>query len=91
MHHGWQAWRGVVALPSDPRVSSGKTAHVHIVVVGHPDVVTDLDVSVQYNVAFVGHFSGASGSDGLDGIDGLPGKNGSDGSIDLTNPSPGWL
>jgi hypothetical protein len=81
--------RGVVSLPSDPRVSSGKTAHVHVVVVGHPDVATDLDVPLQYNVAFAGHFSGSSGSDGSDGMDGLPGNDGSAGSVDMTNPSAG--
>jgi hypothetical protein len=62
---------GVVSLPSDPRVSSGKTAHVHVAVVGHPGVVTDLDVPLQYNVAYAAHFSGASGNDGFDGTDGL--------------------
>ena len=81
--------RGVVSLPSDPRVSSGKTARVHVAVVGHPDVVTDLDVPLQYNVAFAGHFSGASGFDGSDGMDGLGGSDGSAGSSDLTNPSAG--
>jgi hypothetical protein len=81
--------RGVVSLPSDPRVSSGKTAHIHVAVVGHPDVVTDLEVPLHYNVAFVGHFSGASGLNGSDGMDGLAGSAGSAGSIDLTNPSAG--
>jgi len=80
---------GVVSLPADPRVSSGKTAHVHVTVVGHPDVQTDLQVPVKYNAAFAAHFPGASGNDGMSGMDGLPGSDGTTGSIDLTNPQAG--
>jgi len=80
---------GVVSLPSDPRVSSGKTAHVHVAVVGHPDVVTDLDIPLQYNVAYAAHFSGASGNDGFDGTDGLAGLDGTSGSMDPNNPQAG--
>jgi len=80
---------GVVSLPSDPRVSSGKTAHVHVAVVGHPDVVTDLDIPLQYNVAYAAHFSGASGNDGFDGTDGVAGLDGTSGSIDPNNPQAG--
>jgi hypothetical protein len=81
--------RGTVSLPADPRVSDGKAAHVHVVVVGHPDVVADLDVPLQYNVAFAGHFSGNSGMDGFDGTDGLAGIDGTPGSMDPANPQAG--
>jgi hypothetical protein len=81
--------RGTVSLPSDPRVSSGKAAHVHVAVVGHPDVVADLDVPLQYNVAFAGHFTGPSGIDGVDGTDGLAGSDGTPGSMDPANPQAG--
>jgi hypothetical protein len=81
--------RGTVSLPADPRVSSGKAAHVHVVVVGHPDVVADLDVPLQYNVAFTGRFSGTSGMDGFDGSDGLAGLDGTPGSMDPANPQAG--
>jgi len=80
---------GVVALPADPRVSSGKSARVHITVVGHPDIQADLDVPVKYNVAFVAHFPGASGNDGFSGTDGLSGVDGTPGSMDLSNPQAG--
>jgi len=80
---------GVVALPADPRVSSGKSARVHITVVGHPDVQADLDVPVKYNVAFAGHFPGASGNDGFSGTDGMSGLDGTPGSMDPSNPQAG--
>jgi hypothetical protein len=80
---------GVVSLPADPRLSSGKTAHVHITVVGHPDVQTDLDVPVKYNAAFTAHFYGASGNDGMSGLDGSAGMDGTMGSIDPANPQRG--
>lgn len=80
---------GVVSLPADPRLSSGKAAHVHITVVGHPDVQADLDVPVKYNVAFSAHFTGASGNDGMSGFDGTAGLDGMMGSSDPSNPQPG--
>lgn len=80
---------GAVSLPADPRLSSGKQAHVHITVVGHPDVQTDLDVPVKYNAAFTAHFPGASGNDGMSGLDGLAGLDGTMGSLDPANPQPG--
>ena len=80
---------GVVSLPADPRLSSGKAAHVHITVVGHPDVQTDLDVPVKYNAAFSAHFPGASGFDGMSGLDGTAGLDGLMGSTDPANPQPG--
>jgi hypothetical protein len=80
---------GVVSLPSDPRASDGRTAHVRITVVGHPNVATDLDVPARYDVAFAAHFSGTSGTNGFNGIDGVSGTDGTPGSTDLTNPSAG--
>jgi hypothetical protein len=80
---------GVVSMPSDPRVSDGKTARVRITVVGHPDVTTEVEIPLRYDVAFAAHFSGASGLDGLNGTDGMPGFDGSSGSIDPTSPSEG--
>jgi hypothetical protein len=81
--------RGVVSLPADPRVSDGRMPHVRITVVGHPDVVGDLDIPVRYDVAFAAHFSGRPGFNGTGGLDGLAGSAGTDGSIDLNNPAPG--
>jgi len=80
---------GYVALPADPRLSSGKSARVHITVVGHPDVQTDLDIPVKYNAAYVAHFPGASGNDGMSGIDGIAGSDGVAGSASPTNPQAG--
>lgn len=48
----------IVATSADPRVSEGKVAHVHIVVTAHPDIATDLDIPVRYDVPFVAKFSG---------------------------------
>ncbi|MBN8885019.1 MAG: hypothetical protein J0I77_04825 [Rudaea sp.] len=80
---------GVVSLPADPRLSRGQLPHIHIGVVGHPNVVADLDVLVRYDVAFVADFSGKAGTDGMDGMNGTDGSAGSDGSIDPSNPSAG--
>jgi hypothetical protein len=81
--------RGVVSLPSDPRISDSATPQVRIVAIGHPDVVADLDIPVRYDIAFAAHFSGAPGSKGFDGSNGFDGSSGSNGSIDLSNPSAG--
>lgn len=80
---------GVVSMPSDPRLSEGKEALVHIIVVGHPEVATDLNVPLRYDTAFAADFSGKPGLDGIDGIDGLPGLDGASGSIDPSSPSEG--
>ena len=58
--------RGVVSLSSDPRVSEGKVAHLHIITTAHPEVVTDLDIPVRYDIPFVANFSGSDGSAGSD-------------------------
>jgi hypothetical protein len=80
---------GFVSVPADPRLSSGKSARVHVIVVGHPDVQTDLDIPVKYNAAYVAHFPGASGNDGMSGFDGMAGLDGTSGSASPTNPSAG--
>jgi hypothetical protein len=89
--------RGTVSLPADPRVSEGKLGHLRISPTGHPEVVTEIDVPVRYDMPFVADFSGARGSDGFDGTDGSDGSSGQDGTpatIDPTtgvpgNPGPG--
>jgi hypothetical protein len=80
---------GVVSLPADPRLSNGKAVSVHITVVGHPDVQTDLSIPVKYNAPFTAHFPGASGNEGMSGIDGMSGMDGSPGSVAPTNPQAG--
>jgi hypothetical protein len=80
---------GVVSLPADPRAIQGRTPHVHIATVGHPDIVADLDIPVRYDAMFEAEFSGAPGARGSDGFGGMNGTNGSDGSTDLNNPSAG--
>ncbi len=84
--------RGKVSMPTDPRVSDGKVGSIHITTVGHPDVVTDLDIAARYDVAFVADFNGAAGMDGSNGSDGLDGMAGSDampGTPDPTTGMPG--
>ena len=39
--------QGVVSLSADPRLSDGQTPKIHITVIGHPDVVADIDVPVH--------------------------------------------
>jgi hypothetical protein len=81
--------KGVVSLTADPRVSEGASPHIHIVVVGHPDVTADLDIAIRYDVAFLANFLGKPGFKGADGFDGLAGSRGIDGSIDPNNQSAG--
>ncbi|HEX9201962.1 MAG TPA: hypothetical protein VF865_20570 [Acidobacteriaceae bacterium] len=81
--------KGVLSLPSDPRVSDGKTGHVSITVPSHPDLKAELDIPLRYNYAFNVSFSGINGSSGLDGNSGLDGSSGSMGSIDLQHPVAG--
>ncbi len=81
--------KGIVSLPSDPRLSEGVVPHIRIVAIGHPDIVAELDIPVRYDAAFAAHFSGGEGSKGFDGSNGFDGSAGSNGSIDLTNPSAG--
>ena len=81
--------KGVLSLPSDPRVSDGKTGHVTITVPSHPDLKAELDIPLRYNYAFAIGYSGSDGSKGLDGNSGQDGMSGSMGSMDPDNPSPG--
>jgi hypothetical protein len=81
--------KGVVSLPADPRVSEGTTPHILIGIVGHPDVTTDLNIPIRYNVAFAANFAGRPGFKGIDGLNGFAGSSGSDGSVDINNPSAG--
>jgi hypothetical protein len=81
--------KGVVSLPSDPRVSDGKLAHVVFTVPSHPDVRRDLDIPVRYDHAFSSNFPGSSGFSGLNGSNGADGISGSMGSTDPNNPSAG--
>jgi hypothetical protein len=81
--------KGVVKLPSDPRVSDGKVPHVTITVPSHPDVRAELDIPVRYDEKYTANFSGSAGSSGMNGADGMNGISGSTGSMDPNNPSPG--
>jgi hypothetical protein len=80
---------GVVTLPVDPRASDSQAPHVKVSVLGHPDIVADLDIPVRYDIAFTAHFSGQSGMTGTAGSDGLSGSDGMSGSMDPNNPSAG--
>jgi hypothetical protein len=81
--------RGSVSLSSDPRVSEGKVAHVHIAPVAHPGVTADLDIPVRYDIAYSVDFSGSDGMNGFDGTDGMDGMAGSDGTPATTDPTTG--
>jgi len=83
--------RGTVSLSTDPRVSEGKVGHLRISPTAHPEVVTEIDVPVRYDVPFIADFSGASGSAGLDGTDGLDGLDGQDGTPATVDPTTGAL
>lgn len=84
--------KGAVMMPADPRVSEGKVPQLRITPVGHPDVTTELQVPVRYDVMYQANFSGsdgAPGSDGFDGTDGMSGSSGSPGAIDPATGIPG--
>jgi hypothetical protein len=82
--------KGVLSLPSDPRISDGKLGHISITAPSHPEVASaELDIPVRYNFKFTANFSGSSGSSGSNGSDGMAGSSGSNGSTDPNNPSPG--
>jgi hypothetical protein len=82
--------RGAVSLSSDPRVSEGKVAHLHIITTAHPEIVTDLDIPVRYDIPFVANFSGSDGLKGFDGTNGLDGTSGSDGTPASVDPTTGF-
>jgi hypothetical protein len=81
--------KGIVSLPSDPRISDGKVAHVAITAPSHPDLHSEIDIPVRYDYNYSFYISGSSGSSGMNGSDGMDGSSGSMGSIDPNNPSPG--
>jgi hypothetical protein len=86
---GVQVKKGVVLMPADPRITESQMPHVHIGVIGHPDISADLDVPVRYDAAFKAHFVGAAGVNGIDGLAGSDGASGMTGSMDPNSPSPG--
>ncbi len=81
--------KGVVSLPSDPRISDGKAAHVAITVPSHPDMHSEIDIPVRYDYKYSFYVSGSSGSSGMNGTDGMDGSSGSMGSSDPDHPSAG--
>jgi hypothetical protein len=81
--------KGVLSLPSDPRLSEGKLPHVTITAPSHPDLKAELDVPIRYDRNFAATFAGRSGSNGLDGTSGIDGTSGTMGSIDPNNPQAG--
>jgi hypothetical protein len=80
---------GVLTLPSDPRVSDGKTGLVVITVPSHPGLSASLTIPLRYNYPFAASYRGSSGMDGTNGTDGQSGSSGSMGSMDPNNPSAG--
>ncbi len=83
------AKNGKVSMPADPRVTEGKVARLSITPLGHPDVVTEFNIPVRYDIAFVANFSGADGTPGFDGSDGLDGSAGTDGTPPTVDPTTG--
>jgi hypothetical protein len=80
---------GSVSLSSDPRLSEGKAAHLHIVPVTHQSVSADLNIPVRYDIPYVANFSGADGEPGIDGTDGMDGSAGADGTPGTTDSVTG--
>jgi hypothetical protein len=81
--------RGRVSLPADPSLSEGKEGSVRITLVAHPDVTTELDIPVRYDIAYQANFSGADGMNGIDGFAGLDGSAGMDAPPPMVNPATG--
>jgi hypothetical protein len=81
--------KGVLSLPSDPRLSDGKLPHVTVTAPSHPDLKAELDVPLRYDRSFAVSFEGSTGFDGANGSDGIDGSSGMMGSIDPNNPQPG--
>jgi len=82
---------GMVSLSSDPRVSEGKVAHLRLAPVAHADMVTELDIPVRYDIAFVAHYSGTDGVNGIDGLAGLDGSPGAAGEPGTVDPATGLI
>jgi hypothetical protein len=81
--------KGVLSLPSDPRLSDGKLPHVTITAPNHPDLKAELDVRLRYDRSFAAVFAGSAGSNGFDGTSGTDGTSGMMGSIDPEHPQAG--
>lgn len=82
---------GKVSLPADPRVSEGKSAHLRIAPVAHPEVVTEMDIPLRYDIAYSANFSGADGASGSDGFDGTDGFAGTDAAPAPVDPTTGMI
>jgi hypothetical protein len=61
---------GRVSMPSDPAVSEGRQGHLRITPLGHPDIVTEIDIPVRYDITYEVSFSGANGASGADALRG---------------------
>ncbi len=81
--------KGVLSLPSDPRVSEGKLPHVIITAPSHPDLKAELDMPIRYDRNFAAIFAGSAGSNGFDGTNGIDGTSGTMGSLDPDHPEAG--
>jgi hypothetical protein len=80
---------GIVSMPSDPRLSDGKLAHLTVTAPSHPGIRAELEVKIRYDHSFTVDCSGRPGMDGMNGTDGSDGFSGSSSSTDIDNPSPG--
>jgi len=73
---------GNLSLPSDPRLSDGRTGHVVVTVPSHNDLKAEVDVPLRYDQKYYADFSGYKGMDGTSGTNGTDGMRGSDGNTD---------
>lgn len=80
---------GKISMPSDPRLSDGKVASIHVVTVGHPDVVTDVAIAARYDAQFAANLSAADGTAGFDGTPGSDGMAGADATPSFPDPTTG--
>lgn len=81
--------KGVLSLPSDPRLSEGKLPRVSVTAPSHPNLKAELDVPIRYDRSFAASFSGSAGSRGFDGTNGTDGTSGTMGSFDPDHPQAG--
>jgi hypothetical protein len=81
--------KGVVQMPRVPWLRDGKSGHIHVSVLGHPDLVGDIDVLPLYDIAYRATFSESDGLHGTDGTGGIGGTRGIDGSLDPEHPAAG--
>ncbi|HWW19707.1 MAG TPA: hypothetical protein VNZ06_02785 [Steroidobacteraceae bacterium] len=77
-----------VSLSTDPTISEGKIGKLYIAPVAHPEVTTELDVPVRYDLAYRANFSAGPGADGFDGASGISGSPGFD-ALQTTDPTTG--